>query len=100
MSETNIPTKPGPDRRALIRGIAIAGASGIVTSAQDETAPRATAAPAPVMASYANGIVETSAGNVPGYRSRGVLVFRAAFHTVRRPVARTGTMLPGGRIAS
>jgi para-nitrobenzyl esterase len=66
----------GFDRRALLRSIAAAGASGFIASAQEKTSPRPTPAAAPVAASYSKDIVETTSGKIRGYTSRGVLVFR------------------------
>jgi hypothetical protein len=51
MQETNISkSKTGLDRRTLIRGVAVAGASGLIASAQDKTMKHATVAAVPVLA--------------------------------------------------
>ncbi len=77
----------GLDRRALVFGSAVAGASGLLAGAPKDpsgpvnsrasgSVPRGSASASPITASYSKGIVETTAGKVRGYANRGVLVFR------------------------
>jgi para-nitrobenzyl esterase len=76
----------GLDRRAILRSVAAAGASGLIAAAQEPVRGPAAkagiavqhtgATAAPVTASYSKGTVETTSGKVRGYTSRGVLVFR------------------------
>ncbi|MEO8129343.1 MAG: carboxylesterase family protein, partial [Bryobacteraceae bacterium] len=64
----------GIDRRTVIGSVLAVGAASIA-AAPAATPPRSISA-GPVTASRANGVVETDAGKVRGYVSRGVSVFR------------------------
>src|SRR3954451_12678138 len=54
------------DRRTLLKQTLLAGGAGLASAAPN----------IPVIASYSKGVVETNAGKVRGYSSRGVWVFR------------------------
>src|SRR5687768_71292 len=77
----------GLDRRALVFGSAVVGASGLLAGAPKDpsgSVPRGSASASPITASYSKGIVETTSGKVRGYTNRGVLVFAGFRMALRR----------------